>query len=70
MEYKKKVVVSSSGFNSQANAEAALENHLDWFRKSFKQNEWTLVTGINNTPFGWRCSLEAEHNPSGEVSSA
>ena len=49
----------TSGIVNQKAAEAMLEDKMDWFRKSFKKDLWSVTTSISEGPFGWRVELTA-----------
>lgn len=48
-----------SGLQDQNEAEQRLAVIKDWFKISFKADEWEVDASIENGPWGWRASLEA-----------
>lgn len=59
---KKSIMYYFSGLSSEKEALGMLEFAKSWFYSSFKKDEWTVDTGVENGPFGWRASLEAFYN--------
>jgi hypothetical protein len=58
--FKRVVSYSSSGLESQSSAEKSLELIEEWFRASYKQNEWQVSTSVSQNQYGWKAELVAE----------
>ena len=54
----KKINWSISGLASEQEAVDRLDMMQDWFRKTHRFNDWTVVASANKGPYGWRAELE------------
>ena len=52
MAYRNLILWRFSGYADQKSAEDGLDNQLDWFRKTFNPDEWTVASSVNQTAFG------------------
>ncbi len=50
---------SFTGYASQADAEQALAEMDNWFKTTFDHKEFSIVSTVKQTPYGFNASLEA-----------
>ena len=50
---------SFSGFPTQKEAEASLDDIESWFRRTFDSNEWEVGTSIKANAYGFVAELNA-----------
>jgi hypothetical protein len=60
MAFRNRFIWSVTGYDTQAAAEKELEEQLVWFKQNFDHKNWTLSSGVAQTTFGFRASIEAE----------
>jgi hypothetical protein len=50
---------SFTGYKSQADAEQALAEMDEWFKRTFDAKEFQIVSTVKQTPYGFNASIEA-----------
>lgn len=49
-----------SGFKTEKEAEASLEDMLDWFRKTYNPDEFTVTLSVSPSVYGFTAQLRAD----------
>jgi hypothetical protein len=60
MAFRNRFIWSVTGYETKAEAEIALEEQMTWFIQNFEHRQWTISSGVAQTTFGFRASIEAE----------